>query len=447
MREVVRNRIWTAVTWLCRIICGAVFLVSGFVKSIDPEGMVLKLDEYLGIFSINIPDNLIVVASFAIVGGEFLLGLFLILGCFRRWVPIITGCVMAVMLPLTLWIAVKDPVADCGCFGDAIIISNWATFWKNVVLVICVIWLIRKNRNTYSLITPSLQWIALVVTACYIFFIAWRGYEIQPYVDFRPWKIGTPLLSEEGIVDSEFIFIYKKGDKTIKVLENDELPDESDGWEFVGREEIKRNTNPAEVAGEDFSIRDRETGEEVSQDVIEREGGQLLLLVPEPDKVSASIFWRINRLEKLAEERGVGFIGIFGPEKGSDMESLSRPGYPVYTADDTAIRMLVRGNPAVVYLEDGKVVWKSSLVWTDLGENDRKLVLSGDSYNGYPVLRNLTILWLIIVGTLIAASLLVTRFAIESGRKAIIRGGNALRGVWSLLGKPAPRKKDGPSHD
>lgn len=449
MRQKVRERLATLLTWVCRVCCGGVFLFSGFVKAIDPEGTVLKIHDYLAALSFSLPENLVVAAAFALVACEFMLGLFLLAGCFRKGSPVLALLMMAGMLPLTLWIALKDPVADCGCFGDAVVLSNWATFWKNVALTAGLVWLLLRNRRTYSLITPSLQWISLVATGCFISFVAWRGYEIQPYIDFRPWPVGTPLLADSGEEESSFRFIYRKGEKTVSVGADDELPSESEGWEFVGREEVDGGKFVKEENGhgEDFSIRDRESGEEESEEVIDSAGEQILLLVPDPAAVSPSILWRITRLHRLCSDGGIDFIGIFGPGKDSDMEKLSTPDYPVYTADDTAIRMLARGNPAVVYLKDGKVEWKSSLEWTDLGENDRKLVLSRDAYNGRSVLRNLIMLWLLVLGVLIAASFMVTRFAIENGRKVITRGGSVLLGGLSWLGKAVPRKKDGPSHD
>lgn len=107
---------------------------------------------------------------------------------------------MAFMLPLTLWIAVSNPVADCGCFGDAFLLSNWATFWKNVGLSVGLIWLWRYNRKIICLITPALQWICIVGSCIFIVTIELFGYMVQPLIDFRPYKIG------ERIVDSEESF-------------------------------------------------------------------------------------------------------------------------------------------------------------------------------------------------------------------------------------------------
>ncbi len=121
------------ITWIVRLIVGGTFVVSGFVKAIDPWGLLYKSDEYLAAMSIDIWPNLQLVGVFCLSALEFLIGIFLVFGCFRRSVAIVATLVIAFMLPLTLWLAMDNPVEDCGCFGDAFVISNWSSFWKNVV--------------------------------------------------------------------------------------------------------------------------------------------------------------------------------------------------------------------------------------------------------------------------------------------------------------------------
>ncbi|MDE6298326.1 MAG: DoxX family membrane protein, partial [Muribaculaceae bacterium] len=150
----------TFLTWILRIFVGGVFMFSGLTKAIDPWGTLYKVEDYLQVMGLDIWPNLKLVGVFGLCAIEFLTGIFILAGCFRRSAAIMAAVIMAFMLPFSLWIAIDDPVADCGCFGDAFIISNWATFWKNVVISSAILWLIKNNKKCRWLVTPALQWIA-----------------------------------------------------------------------------------------------------------------------------------------------------------------------------------------------------------------------------------------------------------------------------------------------
>ena len=282
-------------TWAVRLIIGAVFTFSGFVKGIDPWGTVYKFDEYLAALGIPMSHGLIVVGVFALCILEFMIGVFMLFGCYRRSNTVMAILFMVVMLPLTLWIAVSDPVADCGCFGDAFIISNWATFWKNVLLTVCVVWLLIYNSKVPCVITPAFQWIASIATSLFLFCICWYGYNIQPMIDFRPYKVGVPLVDESKTSQGpQFAFIYSK-DGVEQEFTEDNLPDEEDGWMFISRRELPY---PAETQGTDhsFSVMDKEGNEDATADAFDTEGGEFLLLIPTLNEVSATTTYKINML-------------------------------------------------------------------------------------------------------------------------------------------------------
>ena len=191
-------------TWLIREVTAFVFIFSGFVKAIDPWGTLYKTEDYLAAMGLSIWPNLVTVGVFILCGFEFFIGVCLATGCFRKGSSILSFILMCFMLPLTLWIAVFDPVPDCGCFGDAYVISNWATFWKNVVLFAFTLWLARYNRYCACLITPALQWIAFIATALFIFGIELAGYIYQPLIDFRPYHVGSPLTEQSDLQEPEY---------------------------------------------------------------------------------------------------------------------------------------------------------------------------------------------------------------------------------------------------
>lgn len=356
-------KIVRTVTWLLRLIIGGVFIFSGFTKAIDPWGTIYKITDYIGALSFSIEPNIVIVSAFSLCAFEFILGVFLFLGSFRKSSAILSLAFMFVMLLLTLWIAITNPVADCGCFGDAIKLSNWATFWKNVALIIGVIWLVKFNTICKPLIAPSIQWIAMLSTFAYIVTIELVGFFYQPLMDFRQYKIGTSLISEStGDSTPEYLFTYKKQD-ILKDFTVDNLPDENDGWEFIDRKEIIKDLKDDNTKG---SFHIWENGNEITEEVLDDhllKNKMLLLLMPKLEEVSIAQTWKINSLHDWATSHNIKMIAIVS---GSDddienWKDLSMPDYPIYTADDTEIKELVRGNPAVVFLQNGIIEWKSTL--------------------------------------------------------------------------------------
>lgn len=443
MKTATRNRIEILITWLMRIAVGLTFIFSGFVKAIDPWGTLYKFQDYMGAMGLPVFDNLLLVGVFSLCVYEFCVGIFLLTGCFRRSTPIAALLMMAVMLPLTLWIAFSDPVDDCGCFGDALVISNWATFWKNVVLTIAIIWLLKFNIRCRCLIRPFVQWIAMLGSIGFILMIGLIGYVYQPLIDFRPFKTDSSLLTgnfsdtpgkienEENISDSQYNsddqmedteesdmddlrFIYAKDGVEKSFSIDDELPDEADGWIFVRREdgESKQKDNTLTSKNNDsFRIWSADGDSDITSDVIRKSGGQLLLLMPDLKNVSMAMTWRINSLYLWSRDNDIDMIGIVAGSK-EEMENwkdISLASYPIYTAEDTQIKMLARGNPAVVYLRDGVIVWKSSLRALDKEDFQSSGALkepSSYARDDRSILKNICGFYLLLIALLIFMSFL-----------------------------------------
>lgn len=360
-------------TWLMRFGVGATFIFSGFVKSVDPWGTFYKMEEYAAALGVPMLPTLLLCATFALCATEFITGVCLVLGCYRRSSSIVALCFMCVMLPLTLWIAVSDPVKDCGCFGDYLVLSNWATFWKNVILTLMTIWLVRFNRDEITIISPAFQWIQVVFSLAFVGTVSLHGYFTQPLLDFRPYPAGTVLGHRGGSEDEsesdDFLFVYEKDGvrKTFGV--DDELPDEADGWNFVER--LEKSPNSGESNDEStFRIWNRDGDTDYTDMVLDNSGRMLLLLIPDLKTVSPATTWRINSLYDWSEAHGVDMVAVVSGSASQiqEWEDLSMPRYDIYTADDTAIKEVARGNPAVVSLNDGVVEWKSTLSALDVDE-------------------------------------------------------------------------------
>ncbi len=393
-------------TWLIREVTAFVFIYSGFVKAIDPWGTLYKTEDYLAAMGLSIWPNLVTVGVFILCGFEFFIGVCLATGCFRKGSSILSFILMCFMLPLTLWIAVFDPVPDCGCFGDAYVISNWATFWKNVVLFAFTLWLARYNRYCACLITPALQWIAFIATALFIFGIELAGYIYQPLIDFRPYPVGSPLTEQSDLQEPEYMFIYARNGET-KEFAIDNLPDESEGWEFVDRKEIGAGAESSEDSNSGFHIWDE--NEDVTAEILTSDKDRILLLMPDMGDVSISTTWKINSLYDWALKHDIDMIAAVAgsPAEIANWKDLSMPEYPIYTADDTAIKELARGNPAVVFTEKGIVRWKSSLRainTADFMAHDAAAEPMSFARDNHRLLLNFSYLYLSVLALLIMAS-------------------------------------------
>lgn len=355
--------------WLLRIFVGSVFVFSGFVKAIDPWGTLYKINDYLAAMSLNIWPNLVLVGVFALCAAEFLMGVFFLFGCFRRSVGWLALVFMAVMLPLTLWIAVKNPVEDCGCFGDAFILSNWATFWKNVVLTAAILVLTKWNRKIGWVITPALQWLSFIFSALFIVVIELFGYMSQPLLDFRPYPVGKMLVDSEQSGDDtpDYTFIYQKDGETKEIGIDDTPPSEEDGWEFVGRKETESS---AEAHDRSLRLWDKMSGEDMTDEAITDSGEELMVMIPDLTQVSPATTWKLNSLYEWCVRHNVKMIGVVaGDQEEIDYwEDISMASYPIYKAEDTVIKEVVRGNPAVVFINAGIVTWKSSLSVIDIDD-------------------------------------------------------------------------------
>lgn len=342
---------------ILRLLVGAVFVYSGFVKAIDPWGSYYKFCEYFLAFGMGPLEWLALFLAFAVASVEMVLGVCLLLGAFRRGTVVLLLSMMAVMLPLTLYLAITDAVPDCGCFGDALVISNWATFGKNVLIAAALVFLLRFNRLVPCVMGPAVHWIVALFTFAAAMIIAFAGYLTQPMLDFRPFRVGTHMVSGNQADDeSSFVFIYEKGGVE-REFSIDSLP--GDDWNYVARRSAN-HSNVVEQQGHAVAVFDGDL--EVTSEVFDG-GNALLLLFPDIAEVSIAYTYVINQLVQMASRAAVPAYGITSgnAREMALWDDISMASYPLYRADDSEIKMLARGNPAVVMILDGKVAWKRTL--------------------------------------------------------------------------------------
>ena len=400
-------------TTLMRLIVGGVFIFSGFTKGIDPWGTCYKITDYLNALGLEQWLGTALFIAVAIAAIEFMLGVALAVGAYRRSAPWLSLLVMLVMTPLTLWLAVTNAVPDCGCFGDALHLSNWATFGKNVLLLLGIIYLLLFNRSLRGVYGPAVQWMVMAASFALIMAISYYGYFVQPLIDYRPYPVGTRLVnasiqdSDEG--EEDFIFIYSKDGKE-QEFTIDSLPDEEDGWEYVTRYHARRPHGQVIMLDDNpnggIAIMDKD-GSDITIDILSDSRRTVLLLFPDLPRVGVVNSFALNELTDAALVADADVIGLT-PATGEQIEhwkDISMASYPIHNMDDSELKMVARGNPAVVYLEDGTIKWKRTLSSLDGVEQPVELSDMGNDFQPDAILSRLTLLYMAVM----LALLLVNR--------------------------------------
>lgn len=404
----VKGEKWCKVlTTLMRLVVGGVFIFSGFTKAVDPWGTCYKITDYLNALGLGNWSGTALFIAVALAALEFVLGICLALGTYRRSTPIMALLLMLVMTPLTLWLAVTDAVRDCGCFGDALHLSNWATLGKNVLLLLGVLYLLLFNRSLRGVYGPAVQWIVSALSFALVMAVAYYGYFYQPLIDYRPYPIGTQLINNYATLDGgddqegedDFIFIYSK-DGQEHEFTIDNLPDESDGWEYVTRYHARRPRGKVIMQdGSDkaaIAILDDE-GNDVTVDVLGDSRRTVLLLFPDLPQVGVVNSFALNELTDAALVADADVIGLTPatPQEVAQWQDVSMASYPIYYMDDSELKMVARGNPAVVYLEDGTIKWKRTLQSLDNVEQPVELSDMSKDYNPDAIMTRLMIAYLV----------------------------------------------------
>ena len=408
----VKGEKWCQVmTVLMRLTVGGVFAFSGFVKAIDPWGTCYKITEYLNAMGLEKWTGMALLIAAALAAVEFMTGIFLIVGAYRRGAPVMALLLMLLMTPLTLWLALTDAVPDCGCFGDALHLSNWATFGKNLLLLLGVIYLMAFNRSVRGIYGPAVHWVVGALSFALVMAIAYHGYFTQPLIDYRPYPVGTRIVAsdleqedEEGSED-DFIFIYSK-DGVEHEFSIDSLPDEEDGWEYVTRYHARRPNGKVIVrdggAANDIAILD-EDGFDVTLDVLTQGRRTLLFLFPDLPDVGIADSFTLNELNDAAQVNDVNVVGLT-PATSKEIaawKDVSMASYPIYNMDDSELKMVARGNPAIVYLEDGVIRWKRALTSLTNVEQPAELSEMGKDYDADSILTKLMLAFMAAMAALL----------------------------------------------
>lgn len=351
---------------ICRFILAVTFIFSGYVKAIDPLGTLYKLKDYAAAMALNdiLPDWALVIVAIALGALEFSLGVFMLFAVRRHMVSKLTLALMSVMTALTVWIYIADPVKDCGCFGDALKLTNGETLLKNIVLIACATLVAWRPVDMARFISRTNQWIVRYYTITYIVVTSVYCLYTLPIFDFRPYRVGTNIKQgmeiPEGAEQPEFesTFILRKNGVT-REFTLDNYPDST--WEYVDTKTVltKKGYEPPI---HDFAITTNDTGEDITEQVLTKKGYTLLLVSPRLAVADDSNFGDIDQIYEYAEENGVDFFCLTA-STNEDIErwrELTGAEYTFCNADETTLKTMIRSNPGLILLKDGTIIGKWS---------------------------------------------------------------------------------------
>lgn len=356
----IRNGVSLLLTNACRLLLAAIFIVSGFVKAVDPKGFIYKLQDYATAFSLDNPtvSELLMPAALLLCGVEFVLGTMLLMGTSKRFSTVATLAIMLFFTPWTLVLAIWNPVQDCGCFGDAFKLTNWETFFKNLVLLLMAAYLWVKRGRIIRFISPRGSWLVTLFALLYIGTIEYWGMEHLPLLDFRPFAVGSNLNDAIHEVPAEYETLYRyEKDGEVLELREEGAPDST--WNYLGtRSDVISEGIPAKV--QDFWIADMTDGVDISEKLLADTSYTCLLIVNRVESADESRVDKINDIYDYCLENKMGFFAITS-SLDEDIELWSkRTGaeYSFYTADNLLLKTMIRSNPGVLVLKNGHVVAK-----------------------------------------------------------------------------------------
>jgi len=347
---------------ISRFIVGLVFIFSGFVKAIDPLGSTYKFVDYFDAFGMEFLSFLALPLAIILSTLEFAIGFSLLMGTRKKLTAWLLILFMSFFTILTFILAIYNPVSDCGCFGDAFIMTNWQTFWKNLFLMVFTL-VIFINKDKY-LSTWSLkkQWSLLSLPIIFSILISVHCYNNLPIIDFRPYKVGTyipekmvsPPDAAKAVYETMLVY-QKNGEEKEFSIEN--LPDST--WEWVSTENILISEGYVPPI-HDFTI-ETMFGNDITEIVLNDDKCTFIMVAYNLNKSNLKNISEINELADFALESGnCNFICLTSSLESeiNEFKQKTNATYSFFNTDEITLKTIVRSNPGIVLLKNGTVVAK-----------------------------------------------------------------------------------------
>lgn len=345
---------------ICRYLLAFLFIFSGFVKGVDPLGSAYKFADYFRAFNMDFLEPTAIILSFILCTAELAVGLLLLFGIKLRIAVWGAFLFMVVFTPLTFVLAIFNPVHDCGCFGDAVKLSNWATFYKNLVFLAASLVLLI-GRSTLPRRFVKIKETSLFILTILIAFVpSYIGYTRLPIIDFRPYKIGVNIPDAMKVPEGSPVDVYKttlfyEKDGIVKEFNENNIPWQDSTWKFVDSKPvlISKGFTPSI---ESFSITES-NGREVSDSILASDYF-FLLVAHRIDKADQKSAYKLNEIYIKAKEKGYGFACVTASTSADIDTYTSKTGtlFPFLNADETLLKTMIRANPGLILLSKGTVI-------------------------------------------------------------------------------------------
>ncbi len=351
---------------VCRWIVGLVFLFSSLTKGVDPMGTTFKVQEYMTAWSIGsitfewaLP--LAGVLSVALICAEFLVGVLLIANAYRRLSAWLLAAMMLFFTATTFIDALTNKVTDCGCFGDAIKLTNWQTFWKNIALDVPTVWIVL-SRNLRRKRRFERDGIVFIVSLAAMLVFANYNIQHEPLIDFRPWKIGNRMIEEREAMNHLDLRNIETGEKRTVDYRNGDWASVPEEYKDFSRWEILRSTSdePFEIKAPGFSMMDI-GGDDHALELLPAEDGLLVATIHHLDDMDDKGTRELRLAISLAEENDLRIVLLTSalPEEiQAWLYEQGISGLDYLFADATAIETMMRGNPGFMFIKDATVIDK-----------------------------------------------------------------------------------------
>jgi hypothetical protein len=337
---------------------GILFIFSGFVKGVDPVGTEYRIIDYFIAFGIDWAFPLALPLSVVMNAAEFVLGLMLFFNVKIRLSLWLTLLMMVFFTITTINDALYDPVPDCGCFGDAFILTNWQTLYKNLLILgflMVAFFAQNKLKPWFSVKTEY--------TLSFLFIIAFVLFEVfniqhLPMIDFREWKIGNRMVQNDKL-PLRYFLKYKntKTGKEKEYLSPDYPYDDSvwmSQWEFVDQRIVDPNPKTTMLMLEDANRNN------ITAEIIENPGYQFMLVAYDLSKTDLSKIEEIQDFATSCQEKGYSFVMLTSslPEEVEAFVKKNHLSFDYCFTDDVSLQAMIRSNPGLVLLKDAVVLGK-----------------------------------------------------------------------------------------
>jgi len=366
------------INYISRFIVGAVFIFSGTVKAIDPLGSVYKFQDYFTAFNIGFLDDLSLLMAVILCSLEFLAG-FSVMFNIRFKAGIWTVMLlMIVFTPLTFILALTNPVSDCGCFGDAVHLSNWQTFFKNIILLVPAVWLFFNKNKITSATGKARGWALLSIIAA--FFVAFIFYNLRylPVIDFLPYKTGThipdKMIIPEGMPSDvyETTFIYEKNGER-KEFNLNNYPANDTTWKFIDQKSVLLSKGYLPPI-HDFVLTSTNS-EDLTQQILTSEKYTLLMVARRIEETDPELLLQGYETGTFCLKNLIDFYVLTAST--SDVIRNMDNGLKYCMVDEITLKTMVRSNPGYLLLKDGTILHKWS--WANIPDKEEILKITTDT--------------------------------------------------------------------